>query len=59
MYNDKLIPSKIEVIPPITDSMIPVDTFQKNESINNFTTDDMKSKFDLFSKNKVNNIYLT
>ena len=38
--------------------MIPVDCCQKNASIINFTTNDMKSKFDYF-KEKMNNLYLT
>ena len=44
--------------PPITDSMIPVDFFQFF-SIMNFTTDDMTSKFGLFSENKIIALYLT
>ena len=31
----------------------------KNKSIVNFTIDDMTSKFDLFPKNKMKNLYLT
>ena len=58
MYRNKVIIRKIEVIPPINDSMIPVDFFQK-KSIINFTTDDMTSKFELFYKNKMNNTYIT
>ena len=39
--------------------MIPVDFCQKNSSIINFTTDDMTSKFELFSENKINNLHQT
>ena len=39
--------------------MIPVGCCKNNSSIINFTTDDMTSKFELFSDNKMNNIYLT
>ena len=39
--------------------MLPVDCCQTNEPIINFITDDMTSKFELFSKNKIKNIYLT
>ena len=31
----------------------------KNPPIINFTTDDMTSNFEFFTKNKINNIYLT
>ena len=58
MHNNKVILCKIEAIFPIPDSMIPLDFCQKNESVINFKTDDMTSKFELFSK-KMNNIYLT
>ena len=58
MYNDNIILHKREFVPTITDSTIPVDCCQ-NESIINFTTDDMTSKFELFSKKKKNNLYLT
>ena len=45
-----------EVIPPIPDSMIPMDLcFKKNI---NFTTDDMTSNFELFFK-KMDALYLT
>ena len=59
MYKDKVIVRKREFIPTITDSMIPVDFCQKNKPIINFTPDDMTSKFELFSKNKINTIYIT
>ena len=36
-----------------------MDCCQKTASIINFTTDDMTSKFELFSNNKMNNQYLT
>ena len=39
--------------------MIPVGCYKNNSSIINFTTDDMTSKFELFSNHKMNNIYLT
>ena len=45
MYNDKLLIRKRYVIPNMNDSMIPVDFFQKNETVINFTTDVMTSKF--------------
>ena len=59
MHNNKVILRKREVIPIFSDSMIPVDCCQNNSSIINFTTDNMKSKFELVSKNKMNNLYLT
>ena len=49
MYYDRVILSKIEVIPTIPDSIIPVDFF-KRTSIMNFTTDDMTSKFEFFKE---------
>ena len=36
-----------------------MDFCQKNSPIINFTTYDMTSKFELFSNNKINHIYLT
>ena len=41
------------------DSIITVVLCQKNEPIINFTTDDMRSKFEVFSKNKMGVLYLT
>ena len=55
---NKAILLKREVIIPIPDSMISVDFFQKS-SIINFIPDDITSGFELFSKKKMNNIYLT
>ena len=52
MYRDKLIILEGEVIPPITDSMIPID-FCKN-NINNLTTEDI-----IFSNNKMYERYIT
>ena len=59
MYKNKIILQKREFIPPIMDSMIPVDGCQNRLSIINFTTDDMTSNIYIFSKNKIKNIYLT
>ena len=58
MYNDKVILDKTEFIPPIPDSMIPVDCC-KTFTLHYFTINDMTSNFELFSKEKKNNIYLT
>ena len=58
MYKNKVKLCTRESIPLIPDYMIPVDCCKKNASIINFTTDDMISKFELFPKNKMNNIYL-
>ena len=58
IYRDKLIITKREVIPTITNSMIPVD-FIKKPTIINFTTDDMTSKFEFVSNKKINAPYLT
>ena len=52
VYNDKALLIKWEVIPNITDSMIPVDLCQNNENVNNFTTDDIRSKFEVFQREK-------
>ena len=41
MYNDNKIIEKLEFIPPITDSMAPLDFFQKNQYEIKFTTYDM------------------
>ena len=45
-------------MPTITDSIIPVDFCQNTLPIINFTTDDMTSKFQLFSRKKMNALYL-
>ena len=39
--------------------MTPVHLCQKNLPLNNFTTYDMESELDLFSKNNMNALYLT
>ena len=59
MYNNRVIIRKREVIPPITDHMITDYFCQNQSSVINFTTDDVISKFELFSKNMMNNIYIT
>ena len=59
MYNDKILIRKWEVAPLIIDSMMPVDFCQNNEPVINFTTDDMRTKTEVFSKNKMNALYLT
>ena len=48
MYNDKVILWKLEFVTPIPDSMIPLGCCQKNEPVIDFTTGDMKSKFEAF-----------
>ena len=59
MYKNKLILLKIEVINPITDSMIPVDYCQKISPIIIFTTDDITSKSKLFLKKTINALCLS
>ena len=59
MYNDKLPILKQEVVTPIYDSMIPVDFSQNNYHVIIFTPDDIRSKFESFSKNKMDALYLT
>ena len=39
--------------------MIPVSLCQNIEPVINFTTDDITSKFEAFSKNKMDELYLT
>ena len=58
MYNDKLLILKQEVLSPMYDYMIPVDFCQNNEPVINFTTDDMRSKFEVLSK-KTDALYRT
>ena len=53
MYNDKLLIWKLEFIPIIPDYMILYDFFQKNQYVINFTSDDMISKFEAFTKKKI------
>ena len=55
MYNDKVVICKLEIIPPVNYYTIPVDLFQMNYHVINFTTDDMISKFEVFPKK--NGIY--
>ena len=59
MYNDEVPIWKQDVIPPIPDSMIPVDFSQNNYHVIIFTPDDIRSKFESFSKNKSDALYLT
>ena len=58
MYNDKVLVCKQEVITSIPGSIIPVDLCQSNEPVINFTTGDMRYKFEVFTKNKMNALYL-
>ena len=58
MYNNKVILMKIYITTNITGSMLPVDCYN-NTSFISFTTDDMTSKYELFSKKKVMDLYLT
>ena len=53
MYKNKIILQKREFIPPIIDSMIPVDGCQNRLSIINFTTDDMTSNIYIFQRIKL------
>ena len=59
MYNDKVLIIKRESITYIADSMIPLYFCQNNEPVFNFTTDDMRSKLEEFSKNRMDALYLT
>ena len=59
MYNDKVIIIKREAITTITDYMIPLYLYQNNEPVINFTTDDMISKLESFSKNRTDALDLT
>ena len=59
MYNDKAIIWKQEVITPITCFMIPVYLCQNNKPVINSTTGDMISKYCMFSKNKMDALYIT
>ena len=59
MYNDRLLICKLDVILPIPDSMMPIDCCKNNDNVINFTTDDIISRFEAFSKNKVDALYLT
>ena len=59
MYNIKVPIHKVEIINSITKYIIPVDFCQNNDHVIIFTTDDMRSKFEAFSKNEMDAIYLT
>ena len=50
---------KKEVIPPIPYSIIPVNCSKNNDHVINFTPDDMRSKFEAFSKNNMDALYIT
>ena len=39
--------------------MIPFNFCQNNDNVINFTTDDLRYKFEVFSKNKIDALYLT
>ena len=57
MYKDKVLIHKRLVITPIPDSITPTDCCKK--TIIYFTTDDITSNFELFSKNTMDDLYLT
>ena len=57
MYNNKSIIIKLEVTLPITEHMIPVDCC-KNKSVIKFFTDNMTSKFEVFSRNNMDALYM-
>ena len=57
VYNYKVLVLKWEAIPHITDHIIPF-FFNKNKYVINFTTHDMRSKFEVFSNNKIDILYL-
>ena len=59
MYNDKVPIWKQEVIPTVPYSFIPVNFSRNNYHVINFTPDDMRSKFEAFSKKKMDALYLT
>ena len=59
MYNDKIGILIRELITTITNFIIPVDLCQNNEHVINFTTDDMISKSEYFSRKKMDAIYPT
>ena len=59
MYNYSLLIYKHDVIEPVTDSMIPLNWYQKNQYVINFTNDDMISKFQTFKNQKLDTFYLT
>ena len=59
MHNDKALIRKQEFICDITYSTIPLDFFQRNKFIINFTTDDMVSKFEAFTNYKIYTFDLT
>ena len=57
MYNDKVLMLKREIITPIPDYIIPVASCQNNKHVINFTTGDMRSKFEVFAKYKIDTLY--
>ena len=59
MYNDKVFICKLEVVPLIPDSMVPVHFCQKNKPVVNFTTEVITYNFEAFSKNKMDALYPT
>ena len=58
MYNYKVLIRKWEAITPIPYHMILVYCCKKNKYVVNFTTDDTESKFEVFSNNKMDKLYL-
>ena len=59
LYNDKLLLRKQEVITLINNYMTPVGCCQNNQYIFNYTSDDMISKFEAFTKYKLDKLDLT
>ena len=58
IYNYKVLILKQEVVTPIHYSMILVDLYKNNDHVINFTTYDMRSNFEAFSKNKIDVLYI-
>ena len=53
MYNHDVFIRKLEVIYPVPYYIIPVDCYQTNQYLNNFTSDDMIFKFEAFKNHKL------
>ena len=59
VYSDKVLLCTRYVIPTITDSIIPENLCKNNRYVINFTSDDMTSKFEYFTKYMLYILYST
>ena len=58
MYNEKLLVCKLYFIPTVTDFYHTSGFLSKKTYVISFTNDDIRSIFEVFTKNKMDTLYL-